>query len=493
MTSGRRPCLIGVAQKTIHPEEGDAPEPLLFWSELALEAAADSGGHDIVQAIDDVNVVHSLSWHYDDAAARLAEHLGLREGRRQVSGLSGTSSQKMLCSAAERILNGESDLALIAGAESLATKKRMKKAGARPEWSHPAAGRKRPPLEDPFDPSEMAHQLFQAYMTFALFDVARRVRVGLSPEENLQQLGRCMAPMTEVAAANPYAWFRRVQSAEELIRVTPRNRMIATPYPMHLVAIMDVDMGSALLLASEEKADALGVPQDRRVYLRSWAHAKDPLRVAEREDLGRSVAIEETSHSALAGAGVEVDEIEYFDLYSCFASSMNFARDALGVSPADPRPFTVTGGLPFHGGPGSGYVGHAIASLVPLLREKNESYGMTSGIGMHMAHHSYAIFSGTPGSVTPPDAVAIQARVDAVPVRPLAAEAKGPAEVASYSVVYDREGPRFALAVCDLPSGERCYARADDADLVVAMAEGEWVGRSFSLRADGKGVNCIQP
>ena len=53
------------------------------------------------------------------------------------------------------------------------------------------------------------------------------------------------------------------------------------------------------------------------------------------------------------GAGVGIDDVAHLDLYSCFAVSVHFARDALGHrAPTTPRPLTVTGGLPYHGGAG---------------------------------------------------------------------------------------------------------------------------------------------
>ena len=77
----RSPCLIGVAQRTFRAEEGDAPEPLELWAEMAEAAARDSGGTGVVDCIDDVNVVYSVSWAYDDAPGRLAERLGLGRWR----------------------------------------------------------------------------------------------------------------------------------------------------------------------------------------------------------------------------------------------------------------------------------------------------------------------------------------------------------------------------------------------------------------------------
>ena len=491
MSGGRAPCVIGAARRTVRPEDGDAPVPLDLWAEAARLAAADSGGHDVVATIDDVNVVYSMSWVYDDAPARLAERLGLGAGRRTLSGLSGTSPQKMLDDAALRILAGESDLALVTGAEALATTRRLKKAGARPAWSHPPAEKRGMPFDDPFHPAEVAHQVFQAYLTFAMFDVARRAHRGVSPDEYLGQLGELLAPMSRVAAANPYAWLREAHDAAELITVTPANRMIAWPYPKHLVSIIDIDMAAALLLASDEKADALGVPKDRRVYLRGWCHTKDPVYVAERAELWRSAGMREASRVALEAAGVGLDDVAHLDLYSCFASSVSFACDALGISPDDSRPLTVTGGLPFHGGPGNNYLTHSVATLVDRLREEPGSFGMASGVGMHMTNHVHAVYSTEPGPVSPPDEKGAQQRTDAAERRPITAAATGKAKVATYSVVHGREGPAFAVAVCDLPDGSRCYARSEDADLMRELEADEWVGREVTLEDAGNGVNRL--
>ena len=109
--------------------------------------------------------------------------------------------------------------------------------------------------------------------------------------------------------------------------------MVAYPYTKLMTAIMDVDMAAALVLASAAKADALGVPEERRVYLRGWGYAEDPAHVAGHPELWRSPAMAAAAAAALAGAGIGVDDVAHLDLYSCFASSVCFALDALGIGP----------------------------------------------------------------------------------------------------------------------------------------------------------------
>jgi acetyl-CoA C-acetyltransferase len=311
-----------------------------------------------------------------------------------------------------------------------------------------------------------------------VFDNARRAQRGIDLEEYRAGIGRMMAPMTRVAAANPDAWFRVERSAEELVQPSADNRMIGYPYTKYTVAVMDVDMAGALLVATHDCADAVGVPPDQRVYLRGWCYATDPVLVAEHADLGRSPAMRRASAEALRGAGIAVDDIAAFDLYSCFASSLHFAADALGLDPLDARGLTTTGGLPYHGGPASGYLTHSIAAMARRLRARPGDFGMVSGVGMHMTKHVFGVYSTDPGTAAPvpPGPAADQ------PACAIRDTYEGPAEVAAYSIVHGPGGgAEWGVAVCETPGGARCYARLSDADLLVSAETEELVGRTLTL------------
>ena len=140
-------------------------------------------------------------------------------------------------------------------------------------------------------PAELAHEVFQAWLTFALFDNAVRAHRKEPLGEYRRELAEMMAPLTEIAAANPEAWFRVARSVEEIETPTATNRMVGYPYTKFMVAIMDIDMAAALIVTSHERADTLGVPADQRVYLRGWCYATDPVYVAEHRELWRSPAM----------------------------------------------------------------------------------------------------------------------------------------------------------------------------------------------------------
>jgi len=157
---------------------------------------------------------------------------------------------------------------------------------------------------------------------------------------------------------------------------------------------------------------------------------------------------------------------------------VNFMRDALGIGTDDARPLTVTGGLPYHGGAGSDYLTHSIATMARTLRGDPGSLGLVSGVGMHMTKHVYGAYSTEPGPAapTPPPASPEQ------PVVAITDTYAGPATVAAYSVVHGREGgPEWGVAVCDLPDGTRTYAKMTDTGLLESAETDELVGRTLTV------------
>jgi acetyl-CoA C-acetyltransferase len=482
----RTPCIIGVGANTWHAEltgDAGAPEPLEMWEHVARLAERDAGKTGLLEALDSIQIVYCQTWQYDDAVARLAKGLRADPAHRHYSGIGGTTTQQLVNGTSESMLRGEMDLALITSAEALATKKLRKRQGERYAASYPPEQRSPFPWESAPDPIEVAHEVFQAWLTFALFDNARRARLGVALDDYRLAIGEMLAPMTHIAAHNPHAWYRVDRSAEEITEPRPDNRMVGYPYTKYMVSVMDVDMAGAIIMATHERADALGIAADRRVYPRGWCYARDPVLVAAHPDLTRSPAMQRASAEALRIAGTTVDDVSFFDLYSCFASSLQFACDALGIRSTDPRGLTVTGGLPYHGGPASGYLTHSIAAMVERLRAEPDTTGLVSGVGMHMTKHVFGVYAATPSAVEPPDAAGVQAAVDAQGSAEVVAEHDGDATVSAYSVVHGRDGgPEWALLVCDLPGGTRTYAQVRDPALCAAAELSELVGRTVTLK-----------
>lgn len=475
----RRLCVIGAAQHTVR--DGAAPEPLVSWAQRAREAAGELSG--VLAQLDSLQVVYCQTWPYDDPVGRLADELGATPRHRVYSGIGGTTPQELVNRTAAAMRRGELDSALICSAEALATSRAAKKRGERLPWSH----RKSSPF--PWEPpheSELAHEVVQAWETFPLWDTARRAGLGRSLAEDAREAAQMMSALSVVAAVNPHAWRPIALDAETIGTPTRENRYVGWPYTKHEVAVMDVDMSAALLLATAERADALGVPEDRRLYLAGWAYTEDPASIAERTDMARSVGMAVAGRHALASAGIGIDEIDAFDLYSCFPSSVRLGCDALGLALDDPRGLTVTGGLPYAGGPASGYLTHVIASTYERLRE-TPGRALVTGVGMHMAKHVAAVWSSPVHAVEAPrDEADLQAEVDAAQSRePLLTSWAGPGTVRAYTVAHGRDGaPAQGLVVLDTADG-RALARVHDERLLVDAESRELVGATVEVTTDG--------
>ena len=184
-----------------------------------------------------------------------------------------------------------------------------------------------------FDPSEISHAVFEAYLTFALFDNARRAHLGPGLDEHRAPLGRVLAPMTGGRGAPAPTPGSRWPAAPT--RSSPRradNRMVAYPYTKLMTSIMDVDMAAALVLASAEQGGrARACPRSGGSTCAAGATPRTPPTWPGTPSCGAPPPWPPRRAAALAGAGIGADDVAHLDLYSCFASSVCFALDALGI------------------------------------------------------------------------------------------------------------------------------------------------------------------
>jgi acetyl-CoA C-acetyltransferase len=248
-------------------------------------------------------------------------------------------------------------------------------------------------------------------------------------------------------------------------------------------AIMEVDQGAAFILTSRGEARALGIPEERWIHW--WGGGdtlEDPWFLSERSRLDVSPSLGVAASHALASAGVGIDDIDAFDLYSCFPSAVEIACDELGIDIFDPRPLTVTGGLPYAGGPGSNYATHAIARMMERLRSQPGARGLVTGVGWYLSKHSACVLGSAPptrGSREPaPPAPHAQAVV-------LALRAEGRGRIETYTVGYDREGaPASGTVVGRLDDGRRFLAQLPkDRALLESLVASEAVGLTGQVRS----------
>ena len=494
------PVLVGVGQVTErNADPATAKEPLDLMLESVVRAVEDAGlPPATLEKLDKVAVVNLLACSYANAPGALAEKLGARPVQLDYTTVGGNTPQWLVNETAAQIATGERNFALLTGAEAVSTLNKARRAQVPLNWSSgksqlPDAkivGTRRQGVND----LEMNYGLALPTSVYPLFENALRHHHGWTLEEHRRQIGRLCARMTEVAAQNPYAWFPQKRSPEELMTVTAQNRIIGFPYPKLVNAILDVDQGAAVLMTSVETARRMGIDPARWVYWIGGADASDHWFVSDRVNYFSSPAIRTCGRRALDLAGLTIEQIDHLDLYSCFPSAVQIARDMLGIAIDDPRPLTVTGGLPYAGGPGNNYVMHSIATMVQRLRSEPTHYGLVTALGWYLTKHSVGIYTATAPrqSFRREDPALAQAEVDAMPHPEIVAEADGPAVIETYTVLHDREGtPVRGIVIGRLDDGRRFLANTPaDLSLFTELEQHEAIGRRgrVSFR---DGANCF--
>lgn len=486
----RAPVIVGVGQTSQRATPADAKPPIELLADAARAADADSGASTSLLARADVVAVVAIgSWKYPDPGAVLARTLGISPAATAVSTVGGNSPQLLIDEFATQIQQGDCDVVLVGGAESMHTRWRARRdPRIELEWESGddppcpvVIGDNTPGSSD----YENAHLAVAPTMVYPLFETALRAQLGHGVDEHQRYVSELWSGFAAVAADNPNAWSRVAYSPEEIRTISADNRAVCFPYPKRMCANIDVDQGAAVLLCSYGAARAAGVPDDRIVFLHAAAEAHDHWFVTERWSLASSPAIAATGAAALATAHTGIDDIAHFDLYSCFPAAVQLGRDGLGIGPDDSRSLTETGGLGFAGGPVNNYPTHGIATMVDVLRAHPDDLGLTTALGWYVTKHAAAIWSTRPPA-EPFRRINVQPEVDAKPRRRPAGLVDTEATIEATSVAFERDGnPSVGIVTALVADGCRVMANVRDIDVLVDMTTSPWEGQRVKVTNDG--------
>ncbi len=487
----RTPVIVGGGQY-LHRADGvdDALEPTALM-ERAIDAAATDAGLAGPPAVDSIRVVSLFSWRYGNPAWVLADRLRLTPAELAYTSAGGNTPQSLVNTTALDLAAGRLDAAILVGGEAWRTRTRARRDGIALDWSTAPADLAPVMIGVDLDmthPAEAERGVYLPVQIYPMFETAIRAASGRTPDDHLDAVCELWAGFSEVAAKNPYAWLRDVKSAEEIRTISPANRLVGLPYRKYMNSNNDVDMAAALIMCTADTARRLGVAEDRWIFPHAGTECHEHPYVSNRDTFARTPAIEIGGRRVLELAGLGLDDIALVDLYSCFPSAVQLGAQSLGLPLTDStRPLTRTGGLCFAGGPWNNYVMHAIATVVAELREQRDASAFIWANGGYATKHAFGVLATTP----PPAGFRHdepQAEIDALPSRPLAesGDAAGPVTIEAYTVMHARDGtPEQAIATGLLSDGRRAWGLSDDAAVMGALSDGEWVGRTARLDAEG--------
>ena len=324
---------------------------------------------------------------------RLAESLGITPRHRFYSGIGGTTPQVLVDDAADvdpqrRDGPGRDHRRRSARHEA------PRQEGRRTRWrgaSKPRT-RRRSRSRRRSIPAEIAHNVFQAWLTFPIFDVARRARLGIYAR---RLRARRSASCSRRSARSP----RRTRTRGSRSRAQRGGAVDADaeqpPRRLPVHEVRGVDHGRR----HGRDGRSSRQPRQGRRTRRARRHGActcaggvtRPTRSTwpSTPTCRASPAMKAASDEALRVAGV-VDRRRraHRPVLVLRQSSVNLACDALGIDGDDPRGLTVTGGLPFSRRRGQQL--HAALDRHDgrrAARRRRARSASSAASGMHMTKH----------------------------------------------------------------------------------------------------------
>jgi acetyl-CoA C-acetyltransferase len=491
----KSPVIVGVG---FHQERVDDPlassEPYQLMVEAVRRAAEDAGAERLLADVESISVPQGM-WQYKNPGKLVADALGFAGAKSVIADL-GVLQLTLLSELCRAVSAGEISMGVVVGGE--AQFRELRAMITRQPVSDTQEPEDTPPPNvhhtspDPFvSDLESRRGLHIPVEHFAIIESALRHAQGLGVEEHRDRLGRLYGTFSAIAAANPHAWRREPMTPAEIRDPGARNAMLAFPYTKRHCSNWNVNQAVAILVCSVAKAEALGLPRDRWIHPLAAVESKHVVVLAQQRRLHSHPGTVTCGERVLALGEVTAADVTAADLYSCFPSAIqSFAYD-LRLAPT--CPLTVTGAMAFAGGPFNSYSLEGVARMVEVLRSDDADtarrrIGLVANLSGIFGKQGCVLLSNEPSATGwgYEDVTAVVARQD-VPV-PLTEDYAGPATIVGYTVVFVRNEPSHAIAVCDTPRGERTVVRSEDRGLLELMTREEFCGRRIRVGADGSFV-----
>lgn len=480
MSSHTIPVLVGAgAVSQCLDDPAVALEAWQLMEEATRRAAADAGAPALLSRIDAMRVPKGM-WGYADPGRMVAKAVGSPDARSILADI-GILQTTLLADACEAIQLGHEKIAVVLGGEAryryLLGEKSGSPAFETPQSDAPDVTLR--PEAELWSAAEWEHGLGMPVNSYAVMENALRHAEGQGMAEHRAEVGNLWAGFSHVAARNPEAWYREAMTGDEIAQASGSNRMLAFPYAKWHTSQWNVDQAAALILCSEAVADELGIPAEKRIYPLAITESNHMVPLSARRELHRCPGYALAGERALELAGLTMDDIRHFEIYSCFPVAVRVQVRELGIPPG--RPLTVTGGMTFAGGPLNNFVYQALVAMVHALRT-HPGAGLVTAVSGLLTKQGVSLWSTQrPAQGFAFAEVTGEVR-EAMGVCEVVEKATGPATIAGYTVLFDKAGqPVRGVVVADLPDGRRTVAHSDDPVLAQAMTETEFCARDITL------------
>jgi acetyl-CoA C-acetyltransferase len=287
------------------------------------------------------------------------------------------------------------------------------------------------------------------------------------------------AEFSKVAANNPDGWIDSMKSAKDIKQVSKENPLQAFPYNKLHCSSWNVSQASAMILCSEDLADKLDIPRNKRVYPLVSSETNHMIAPIQRPKLSESTGLDLAASFIKNICDEHKIQPNIYDLYSCFPVAVQMFADSLNLGSEDVK--TVTGGMPFAGGPLNNYMIHSTVKMVSEIRNNHSNIGLVTGVSGMMTKQAFALWAKEPLIQFISKDVTEEAALIEHPVE-MSTQTNGMAIVLGYTIFKDANKDMKVVIYGEDSQNKRKVLISKDKEIIKSMGEEEWVGKQIVFK-----------
>ncbi len=473
----KKPVVIGLGITQQKGSYAELDEALFLMEKVAMQAINDCGNSKIKDFIDVIDIPKGF-WRYRDPGKWIAEKNNFSNAKTSVNKI-GVLQQHLINNTCNKIIKGEIRAGLILGGESRAKMIAALKEGIEYKEMELSTNPDQyvKAKDDLYGEGEAEALGLMAVGYYAVMESAMRKSKNLTLKEHEDYLGSMYADFSEIASKNQYAASDKSISKDQIMLANSDNKPMAYPYNKYHCTSWNVSQASAILICEEGLADQLNISKQKRIYPMASSETNHMIALIQRPSLISSAGLKLASEKINEVVDKHSINLNLIDLYSCFPVAVQQFENVLNLNTKTSR--TITGAMPFAGGPLNNYMLHA--TVQALLKLRSESgHSLITGVSGMMTKQSFCLWSSEYQMPFYHADVTKKAQQLDKPI-PISNAKHGNGIVIGYTVLYEGTKPTSGVFYIEDSQGERKVVTSEDKAVITSMREEEWIEKEISF------------
>ena len=480
-----RSVVIGISAIQQKGNFENLDEALHRMDKAVKEALSDSGNKLVKDYIDEIRIPKGF-WRYRDPGKWIARNNNFKNIPTTYVTKIGVLQQNLINEACQKIETGEINASIILGGEARFKQLRAviekkeyfeTKLDQNPDFYIKAK-------EDLYGDEELAELGAMAVGYYATMETAIRKNDGEGIEEHQNNIALMYEEFSKIASENKDGWLNHPYAKEDILETSKKNKMLAYPYNKLHCTSWNVNQSAAIIICSEELANELEIDNKKRVYPISSSENNHMIAIQQRPKLYESLGMTYAANSINKMIERLDIKLDAYDLYSCFPAAIKMFTKSLELDSEIPK--TVTGSMPYAGGPLNSFVIHSTVKMIQKIRSLEVEYGLITGVSGMMTKQSFCVWGKEYREHFIFDDVTERAKLNESPIR-LSNISEGKGEIIGYTIIEGNENAAKAVLYLDDEKKHRKVVSSMDKNFINLLTEEEWVGKILRFK-DGQAI-----